>query len=153
MHRLVIFVVLLFPTFMVVSADNTIKVESGAQEMTNLLDDLKNLYVKKDCAGVIEMGKAAAESGNARAQLYLAKCYEHTIQEQGHREKTLHWYRLSVEGGDALACVYLGVLYMGSAVRDQNENLATEACDLFKCAADAGNEMGINYYNAYACDK
>lgn len=128
-------------------------VSQETHENAQLLGELKKLYMSDDCVGVIKKGQSAAQNGNARAQLYLAKCYEASIQEQGHKEKALYWYKRSVAGGDDLACAYLGMLYMGFAIRDQDEQLATDACTLFKCAADAGNEIGTNYHNAYSCEK
>jgi uncharacterized protein len=97
----------------------------------------------------IDAIQRAAQSGDAAAQLTLARAYENGTGVAKDIKKAAVWYRKAADNGNAEAENSLGVMYLLGEGVDQNKQLAVEW--YVKASrqgnADAMFNLGAAYYN------
>lgn len=75
------------------------------------LDQGVRAYRGEDYATAFRYWQPLAESGDARAQIYLGWLYSRGLGVTRDMSMSAHWYRLAAEQGDPNAQYELGLLY------------------------------------------
>ena len=83
---------------------------------------------------------AAAEQGNAVAQLSLGSCYLYGAGVKKDEKQAVKWFRMSADQSYAIAQLVLGnCYYNGLGVKKNN----AEAVKWYRKAAEQGNDLAI----------
>ena len=102
-----------------------------------------DMGLKKNLSEAVKWFSFAANSGDSKSQLFLARCYATGCGTDQNIEKSIYWIEKAAEQNDPEALAVLGHSYVtGQGVNKDLE----KGVELLKKAIDLGNKKALKLY-------